>query len=286
MPVRLDESIMKARTRRNPIVPVAKTVQAVFPIMALKYDTNDRRGPVTGDPKVQGSVTLLTSDGLFVTAAHCLAFAYGDKDIVGQNEFRPGDYSLVIPGGRDGQPFLLPVSEVCHHPVYDVAVGLAPPHGHFPMRLGIGTSTLAPGASVLGLGYPETEVMESPELLKTSITTRHYRGEIEAWGLKVVPTWRRDVSLADRSDQRAPGYTHSSTTPHGMSGGPLICTRTNRVHAVMCGSLSTLGGANFALDTAAFVDGWSIPFLGNKTLREYARDNPSALDARGNGLRS
>jgi len=91
---------MKAPARRNPIVPVARLVQAVFPIMALKYDTDDRRGPVTGEPKVQGSVTVLTSDGLFVTAAHCLAFAYGAKNIVGQNEFRPGDYSLVIPAWR------------------------------------------------------------------------------------------------------------------------------------------------------------------------------------------
>jgi len=154
------------------------------------------------------------------------------------------------------------------------------------MRLGIGTSTLAPGSAVLGLGYPETEVTESPELLTTSITTRHCRGVIEAWDPKIVPTWRQDMSRAERSEQKAPGYTHSATTPHGMSGGPLICTRTNRVHAVMCGSWSTLGGSNFALDTAAFVDGWNIPFLGNKTLREYARDNPSALDVRGNGLRS
>jgi hypothetical protein len=146
------------------------------------------------------------------------------------------------------------------------------------MRLRIGTSTLTSGTAVLGLGYPDTEVTGPPELLTTSITTRHYRGKVDEWGLKVVHTWRQDMSLAERGDRKAPGYLHSSTTPPGMSGGPLICTQTNRVHGIMCGSFATLGGANFALDTAAFTDGWRIPFLGEKTLREYARGNPSSQD--------
>jgi hypothetical protein len=39
-----------------------------------------------------------------------------------------------------------------------------------------------------------------------------------------------------------------------------------------------------ALATAAFVDEWRIPFLGDKTLRECARETPSNLDIHGQTL--
>jgi hypothetical protein len=110
---------------------------------------------------------MLTPDGLFITARHCINIAFGEKDIVGNNAYDISDYGLVIYHKQQRAFDVRAVIGLSGHPDYDIAIGVAevpiPGERDFPMTLGLGTSALGTGASVLALGYPGTEWNRAPE---------------------------------------------------------------------------------------------------------------------------
>ena len=185
----------------------------VFPIVALKRTDDHPSGAVTGDPKIQGTAMMLSHDGLFLTAGHCVNVGFGEKDITGKNAHDPNDYAIVaIHEQQRGFKFCrvleLSISSTC-----DVAIGRAEvPGSDYPDTLGLGTGRLGRGASVFGIGYPETDVKGEPGgPLSLSMNSWCHVGRIDEWRPSLIP-WP--------SAQSAAGYCHSVRTPPGFSGGP------------------------------------------------------------------
>jgi hypothetical protein len=228
---------------------------------------------VDANPDHQGTATMLTPDGLFITARHCINIAFGDKDIVGNNAYSISDYGLLIYHKEQRAFDVRPVIGLSGHPEYDIAIGVAevpiPGESDFPMTLGLGTSALGSSASVLALGYPGTEwnrtLEGTPEddILKLTMYGRCSKGKIE------------EYRAAGCSLVKAPCYLHSAETPGGMSGGPLIRTRTKLVHGII--SSGSAAGYGLAIDVRAFVDTWRVPTLNGLTLREWSRTHPELV---------
>jgi hypothetical protein len=228
---------------------------------------------VDGNPDHQGTATMLTPDGLFITARHCINIAFGEKDIVGKNAYSISDYSLLVHHKQRRTFDIKPVIGLSGHPEYDIAIGVAevpiPGESNYPATLGLGTSGLSLGATVLALGYPGTQWNRTddgqPEAdeLKLVMQCRCARGKVEEYhaaGFGLVKT---------------PCYLHSADAPGGMSGGPLIRARTGLVHAIIAsGSADDYG---LAIDVRAFVDTWRVPTLNGLTLREWSLRHPELI---------
>ena len=244
----------------------------VFPIIALRRTDDRPSGAVAGDPKVQGTAVMLSHDGLFLTAGHCVNVAFGEKDITGQNAHDPSDYAIIAVEFSQRAFKFCQVLDLSICPTCDVAVGRAElPGSDYPDILGLATARLGNWSAVLGIGYPDSQVDGEPGgALKMSLFARCYTGKIEEWQRDLVP-W---------NGPRSPGYRHSVTTPPGFSGGPLIRKRTGLVHGLMAGGFNSFGGPSVALDVGAFVSTWKVPMLGDLTLREYASKNPRQIVAR------
>jgi len=245
---------------------------ATFPILPIRKKPGTASA-VDANPDHQGTATMLTPDGLFITARHCINIAFGDKDIVGNNAYSISDYGLLIYHKEQRAFDVRPVIGLSGHPEYDIAIGVAevpiPGESDFPMTLGLGTSALGSSASVLALGYPGTEwnrtLEGTPEddILKLTMYGRCSKGKIE------------EYRAAGCSLVKAPCYLHSAETPGGMSGGPLIRTRTKLVHGII--SSGSAAGYGLAIDVRAFVDTWRVPTLNGLTLREWSRTHPELV---------
>jgi hypothetical protein len=113
---------------------------ATFPILPLRKTPGTESG-VSGNPDYQGTAVMLTPDGLFMTARHCVNVAFGEKDIVGDNAYSIEDYGLLIHQKQRRIFDLRKVISLSAHPEYDVAIGVAevpiPGQSNFPMTLGL-----------------------------------------------------------------------------------------------------------------------------------------------------
>lgn len=245
---------------------------ATFPILPMRPKPGTDSG-VEGNPDHQGTATILTPDGLFITARHCINIAFGDKDIVGNRAYSMQDYALLIYYREKRAYALKPVVGLSAHPEYDVAIGVAevptPGESNYPRTLGLGTSSLGNGAAVLALGFPDTEWNRTADgtpagdQLRMTFGSRCSEGAIAEYrpaGFGLV---------------KAPCYVHTADTPGGMSGGPLLRKRTNLVHGII--SASAAGGYGVAIDVRGFIDSWKVPTLQGMTLREWSRCHPELV---------
>jgi hypothetical protein len=245
---------------------------ATYPILPIRKKPGTASA-VDANPDHQGTATMLTPDGLFITARHCINIAFGEKDIVGNNAYSIADYGLLIYDKRQRAFDVRPVIGLSGHPDYDIAIGVAevpiPGESNYPRTLGLGVSALGMGATVLALGYPGTEwnrvLDDTPEddTLSLVMRSRCSRGKIE------------EYRAAGCGLVKAPCYLHTADTPGGMSGGPLLRGRTNLVHAIVSSGLA--GGYGVAIDVRAFVDTWRVPTLKGLTLREWSREHPELV---------
>jgi hypothetical protein len=121
---------------------------------------------------------------------------------------------------------------------------------------------LASGVAIVSYGFAKTEVHEEPEEaegaprgLGLMYWPKIYRGE-------VLEYHDAGVGLA-----KGPAYTHSAKTLNGISGGPVLCARDGRVHAIQCSGTTDYG---VATAIRAFFDSWQVAALGHRTLSDYA----------------
>jgi len=156
------------------------------------------------------------------------------------------------------------VEAIEQHPTFDVTVGIAPSSGGalWPRRLPLGFSRLGIGTAILAYGFAETDVQEfeqpdNPALgLGLRYWPKRYPGQISEHR-------PNGVTLS-----KGPSYVHTADTLSGISGGPLIRTRTGAVHGVQCCGDH---GHGVATDIGAIVDSWKVDLLGGETLREHSR---------------
>ena len=226
-----------------------------FPLLALsRVEGAGKR--VMCDPVEQGSAFFLSRDGLFLTAKHVVS-AYDTSS-----------YSVLAVNMRDRVRKFCRVTELARHPELDVAVGRAEwpnEDDGWPFPVTLATGRIGIGASVLVYGYPNT-----------GITVLDPDGD-KSLGLDFRPQMHAakiDDYMPDGAPLiKAPCYVVSGDPGGGISGSPLIRKRTGHVHAVVCRGNTTEGAgiASYAvaLDVRAFVDGWSISFLGGISLREH-----------------
>ena len=155
---------------------------------------------------------MLSHDGLFLTAGHCVNVAFGERDITGRNAHDPSDYAIMAVEFSQRAFKFCQVLDLSICPTCDVAVGRAElPGSDYPDVLGLATARLGEGSAVLGIGYPDSHVEGEPGgPLMVSMFARCYAGKIEEWRSGLVP-W---------NGPRSAGYRHSVTTPPGFSGGP------------------------------------------------------------------
>ena len=148
----------------------------VFPIYGLRKTGDSPGSPIVGDPKLQGTAAMLTRDGLFLTAGHCVNHAFGKKDITGQNEYRPTDYTLHVFNLDQAVMKICKIFDISISEKWDVAIGRAEWPGkdsEYPYTLGIATNRIEKGGYVFGIGYPNTVVEgEDGGTLKVAFNSR------------------------------------------------------------------------------------------------------------------
>lgn len=229
-------------------------ISSVLPIIALQPLNCTYNGTI-GDPRVQGTATIISPFGLFLTAAHCVNHSFGPKDIVGTNEYLVAYYSLVDLTNHGSGLGLLSVKYIEFHPKYDVVIGLLqnPDKIIFNNFMPIDWRVIGSGKSIYSLGFPNTNFDDSTDLhLVTNWRPTRNDGHIISYklgeGLNKAPHYKSDVNI-----------------PSGMSGSPMI------IGDRMCGIANTgMSGFSTATSTACLLD-WRPSMLNGLTLKEHLR---------------
>lgn len=230
-----------------------KLLHTAYPLLHLEREPGTKR--VTCDPDEQGTAFMLETDGLFLTAAHVV------------NRFQATAYTIVVPAWRGHALTLCRVVELERHPQLDLAVGKAeaPPAG-WPQAWRMRDDRLAVGAPVIMFGYARTprSTYGDPNdpALRLDFLLRPHLAKI-------------DEHLPDGAPfLPAPCYVVSADPGGGISGSPLVDRGSGFVHGVICrGSTPIDPDAkpySYAIETSAFINDWTISFLGGRTLRELS----------------
>jgi len=239
---------------------------AVFPILPLRPEDEDTTR-VYCAPNDQGSAFFVAKHGVFLTAKHVV------------KDWSADSYSVIAFHFGVKAHKACRVRQLERHPDVDIAVGLAekPGSSGWPHPFTLGRSGLRDGDEILTYGYARTTVSpqrspEGPFNLDDSLTL----------GMAPQPYSGRIVEHMPRGPLiDGPCYHVSCDPGGGISGGPLIHTRTMRVHGIFTAGIpSHEAGAEetgFAIDLRAVLDEWPIPFLDGLTLRDYARKYPARM---------
>ena len=202
------------------------------------------------------TATFISSSGIFVTARHVFELAE-DVDAL---RVLFHDKQRLVP------------SEVLYqlHPVLDIAVGYAPlPEGITAECFLLGVTALGVGEDVWTFGYGEYAAVEHEGATPTS----------KGLTLNLDPAIRKgtvlDILPNGTPHARGSVYVHSSDTPGGNSGGPLLRAGTasapsRAVYGVMSSGVrgeTTADDYSISTSIATILD-WPLSFADGLTLRE------------------
>jgi hypothetical protein len=235
---------------------------AVFPIFPMRHLANDGRRLLRGNPSEQGTAFIISRDGVFLTARHVVNHADADSLSIAAVNVVTRRYAFYA------------VKSLEMHPEFDVAIGtVGPPRAKngWPHPLTLGTGPLSVDAGVFVYGFPQTRVEERelPGKEELGLALEYFPRVCHG---KITDYHPTGVTIG-----KEPAYTHTADTLSGISGGPLIRTRTKVVHGI---TRSGDHGFGVATDVRAILNGWPIKFFGGKSIRQHAHADSGTIALR------
>lgn len=181
---------------------VVETHEVVFPIL--------RQEP-SGDFYLVGTGFFIAENGIFVTAKHVITSVFGDNSV-------PAQPLIILQFGPGNTYYQRPIHRCTHHPIADVAVGVAWPMRHnttgspLPNKLlRLATSPPPIGSLIATYAYPKNTILHGvPQ--EVHLEPTFFEGQL----VEYFPNGR------DRFMLPGPCFRTSMVIHGGASGGPVV----------------------------------------------------------------